>query len=100
MTDVKTVADLDAGATEALRNTLVALADSKRVMGIRYSDWLLGAPSLETSASSMSVIRSEWPSGPTRSRYERVFAFPRGPYRHLESPRAGRRDYCTCDRAG
>lgn len=44
----------------ALRRTLLALADSKRILGIRYSDWLLGAPSLEMGIAAASMAQDEW----------------------------------------
>lgn len=44
----------------ALRRTLLALADSKRLLGIRYSDWLLGAPSLEMGIAASSMAQDEW----------------------------------------
>jgi len=52
------------GASEeliaAFRRLLVSLADSKRVLGIRYSDWLLGAPSLEAGIAASSMAQDEW----------------------------------------
>lgn len=51
---------LDAGTRQALRRLIVTLADSKRVMGIRYSDWLLGAPSIETGIATSSMCQDEW----------------------------------------
>jgi len=44
----------------ALRRLILGLADSKRVMGIRYSDWLLGAPSIETGIAASSMSQDEW----------------------------------------
>lgn len=44
----------------ALRRTLLGLADSKRLLGIRYSDWLLGAPSLEMGIAASSMAQDEW----------------------------------------
>lgn len=44
----------------ALRRTLLSLADSKRLLGIRYSDWLLGAPSLEMGIAASSMAQDEW----------------------------------------
>jgi phenylacetate-CoA oxygenase PaaI subunit len=45
---------------EALRRFVLTLADSKRIMGIRYSDWLLGAPSIETGIAASSMSQDEW----------------------------------------
>ena len=44
----------------ALRRLILSLADSKRLMGIRYSDWLLGAPSIETGIAASSMTQDEW----------------------------------------
>jgi ring-1,2-phenylacetyl-CoA epoxidase subunit PaaC len=44
----------------ALKRLILTLADSKRLMGIRYSDWLLGAPSIETGIAASSMAQDEW----------------------------------------
>ena len=44
----------------ALRRLILSLADSKRLMGIRYSDWLLGSPSIETGIAASSMAQDEW----------------------------------------
>lgn len=44
----------------ALKAHILTLADSKRLMGIRYSDWLLGAPSIETGIAASSMCQDEW----------------------------------------
>jgi ring-1,2-phenylacetyl-CoA epoxidase subunit PaaC len=46
--------------TAAFRRLLVSLADSKRILGIRYSDWLLGAPSIEAGIAASSMAQDEW----------------------------------------
>ena len=51
---------LDAPTRAALRRLVLSLADSKRLMGIRYSDWLLGAPSLEAGIAASSMCQDEW----------------------------------------
>jgi 1,2-phenylacetyl-CoA epoxidase catalytic subunit len=51
---------LDDEGRAALERLILTLADSKRMMGIRYSDWLLGAPSLETGISASSMAQDEW----------------------------------------
>jgi ring-1,2-phenylacetyl-CoA epoxidase subunit PaaC len=51
---------LDAPTHSALKRLVVSLADSKRLMGIRYSDWLLGAPSIETGIAASSMAQDEW----------------------------------------
>lgn len=51
---------MDAATRSALKRLVLSLADSKRLMGIRYSDWLLGAPSIETGIAASSMAQDEW----------------------------------------
>jgi ring-1,2-phenylacetyl-CoA epoxidase subunit PaaC len=44
----------------AFQRLLLSLADSKRIMGLRYSDWLLGAPSIEAGIAASSMAQDEW----------------------------------------
>ena len=60
MSDILEIGALEDGSKEALRRLIVTLADSKRLMGIRYSDWLLGAPSIETGIATSSMTQDEW----------------------------------------
>lgn len=53
-------ADLSGDLANGVRRTILGLADSKRLLGIRYSDWLLGAPSLETGIAASSMAQDEW----------------------------------------
>ena len=59
-TTFKSVQDMEPAAREGLRRALLSLADGKRLMGIRYSDWLLGAPSIETGIAASSMAQDEW----------------------------------------
>jgi len=54
------VDSLDDSTREALRRQILTLADSKRLMGIRYSDWLIGAPTIETGIAASSMAQDEW----------------------------------------
>jgi len=59
----KTIEGLTAESTEvqaAFRRLLLGLADTKRLLGIRYSDWLLGAPSIEGGIATSSMAQDEW----------------------------------------
>jgi len=61
MTDTVTSPEaLDDRTRDALRRLVLTLADSKRLMGIRYSDWLLGSPSIETGIAASSMTQDEW----------------------------------------
>jgi ring-1,2-phenylacetyl-CoA epoxidase subunit PaaC len=53
-------AALPEDARAALRALLLALADSKRVLGLRYSDRMLGAPTLEAGIAASSMAQDEW----------------------------------------
>lgn len=52
--------ELSAEVREALERLILGLADAKRVLGIRYSEWVLGAPSLEAGISAASMCQDEW----------------------------------------
>lgn len=60
MSDFLRTESLDDASRSALRRLILSLADSKRLMGIRYSDWLLGAPSIETGIAASSMCQDEW----------------------------------------
>ena len=47
----------------ALRDLVLCLADSKRVLGLRYSDRMLGAPTLEAGIAASSMAQDEWGHG-------------------------------------
>jgi 1,2-phenylacetyl-CoA epoxidase catalytic subunit len=51
---------LDTDGRSALERLILTLADTKRLMGIRYSDWTLGAPSIETGIAASSMAQDEW----------------------------------------
>lgn len=57
---VQSVDELDPPVRDALRRHILTLADSKRLLGIRFSDWLLGAPSIETGIAASSMAQDEW----------------------------------------
>lgn len=46
-----------------LGTLLLILADNKRLLGIRYSDWILGAPALEAGISCSAMAQDEWGHG-------------------------------------
>ena len=43
-----------------LARHILSLADTKRILGIRYSDWILGSPSIETGIAASSMAQDEW----------------------------------------
>ena len=60
---VEKAEQLPAEVRTALRDLILSLADSKRLLGIRYSDWMLGAPTLEAGISASSMAQDEWGHG-------------------------------------
>ena len=57
---LESAAGLPEDARAALRALILALADSKRVLGLRYSDRMLGAPTLEAGIAASSMAQDEW----------------------------------------
>jgi ring-1,2-phenylacetyl-CoA epoxidase subunit PaaC len=57
---IDSAADLSDAGRDALRGLILALADSKRVLGLRYSDRMLGAPTLEAGIAASSMAQDEW----------------------------------------
>lgn len=51
---------VDPAAREATRDLILVLADSKRLLGYRYAEWMLGAPELETGIACSSMAQDEW----------------------------------------
>jgi ring-1,2-phenylacetyl-CoA epoxidase subunit PaaC len=85
-------------ARGALRDLVLALADSKRVLGLRYSDRMLGAPTLEAGIAASSMAQDEWGHG--RLTYALLSDFgddPRGDLEHAR-PAAEYRSAAVLDR--
>ncbi len=77
---------LPADVRAPLRDLILALADSKRVLGLRYSDRMLGAPTLEAGIAASSMAQDEWGHG--RLTYALLGDLGEDPKR-LEHERAG-----------
>jgi ring-1,2-phenylacetyl-CoA epoxidase subunit PaaC len=45
---------------QEVRDLILVLADSKRLLGYRYAEWMLGAPELETGIALSSMAQDEW----------------------------------------
>lgn len=52
--------ELSPVARTGVRDLILALADSKRLLGMRYANWMLGAPELETGIACASMAQDEW----------------------------------------
>ena len=48
---------------QAVRDLILVLADSKRMLGTRYAEWILGAPELEAGIACASMAQDEWGHG-------------------------------------
>lgn len=59
MTEGTTVA-LGAATRDSVRDLILVLADSKRLLGFRYAEWMLGAPELESGIACSSMAQDEW----------------------------------------
>jgi ring-1,2-phenylacetyl-CoA epoxidase subunit PaaC len=46
-----------------MRDLILVLADSKRLLGTRYAEWILGAPELEAGIACASMAQDEWGHG-------------------------------------
>jgi ring-1,2-phenylacetyl-CoA epoxidase subunit PaaC len=57
-TETKTA--LDAAARSGVRDLILVLADTKRLLGYRYAEWMLGAPELEAGIACSSMAQDEW----------------------------------------
>lgn len=60
MTEATLSAGEQTAADRALRDLILVLADSKRLLGTRYAEWILGAPELETGIACASMAQDEW----------------------------------------
>ncbi|MGH7554514.1 MAG: 1,2-phenylacetyl-CoA epoxidase subunit PaaC [Longimicrobiales bacterium] len=52
--------DLATSVREDVRELILVLADSKRLIGMRYAGWILGAPELEAGIACASMAQDEW----------------------------------------
>jgi ring-1,2-phenylacetyl-CoA epoxidase subunit PaaC len=63
-TEVRDVAgELSTEARGAVRDLILVMADSKRLLGMRYAGWILGAPELEAGIACASMAQDEWGHG-------------------------------------
>ncbi len=78
----KSADELPAEAREALEATLLSLADNKRILGMRYGEWILGAPTLEAGIACSAMAQDEW--GHARILYATLkdFGTDPGPLEH------------------
>lgn len=58
--EAATAGDLADTVRDAVRDLILVLADSKRLLGMRYGNWMLGAPELEAGIACASMAQDEW----------------------------------------
>lgn len=82
--------ELPEDAREHLADLLLLLADNKRILGLRYANWILGAPALEAGISCSAMAQDEWGHG--RILYAMLRDFDRDPdtLEHEREPEAYR----------
>jgi phenylacetate-CoA oxygenase PaaI subunit len=61
--DYARAAELPPSVRQATRDLILVLADSKRLLGMRYGQWILGAPELEAGIACASMAQDEWGHG-------------------------------------
>lgn len=49
--------------SDPTRDLILVLADTKRLLGMRYAEWILGAPALEAGIACASMAQDEWGHG-------------------------------------
>jgi len=82
----KAAGDLPETVREPMGELLLVLADNKRLLGMRYADWILGAPALEAGIACSAMAQDEWGHG--RIVYAMLRDFGFDPH-HLEHERDG-----------
>jgi phenylacetate-CoA oxygenase PaaI subunit len=60
MATTETLSTLTPVVHGAIRDLILVLADSKRLLGMRYGEWILGAPELEAGIACASMAQDEW----------------------------------------
>ncbi len=66
----------------ATGDLILILADNKRVLGMRYSDWILGAPSVAAGIACSAMAQDEWGHGRIFYSMLRDFDFDPGYLEH------------------
>jgi len=81
-----TVDTIATGVRTGIADLVLVLADSKRLLGMRYAGWILGAPELEAGIACASMAQDEW--GHARLLYALMRDFDHDPEQleHERSP--------------
>jgi ring-1,2-phenylacetyl-CoA epoxidase subunit PaaA len=75
----RTAGDVPMELRADLAALLLSLADNKRLLGMRYAEWLLGAPTLEAGIACSAMAQDEW--GHSRILYAMLKDFGEDPGR-------------------
>lgn len=59
MTDLAGADELSAEARQCLANWLMAMSDTKHLLGLRYAEWCTGAPELEADIAASAMAQFE-----------------------------------------
>lgn len=89
----RTADDVPDEVRDDLGSLLLSLADNKRLLGMRYAEWLLGAPTLEAGIACSAMAQDEWGHG--RILYAMLNDFGRDPGRLEHDREAG--EYCSSE---
>jgi len=60
MADYTKAAELPTETRAGVRDLILVLADTKRLLGMRFGNWILGAPELEAGIACASMAQDEW----------------------------------------
>ena len=60
LNEAASATDLPEALRTSVRDIILMLADSKRLLGMRYGNWMLGAPELEAGIACASMAQDEW----------------------------------------
>jgi phenylacetate-CoA oxygenase PaaI subunit len=89
----RTAEELPPDVRNDLAVLLLSLADNKRLLGMRYAEWLLGAPTLEAGIACSAMAQDEWGHG--RILYAMLKDFGHDPA-YLEHGRPAE-EYCNSE---
>lgn len=78
----KAAANVPEALQEPLARVLLSLADNKRLLGMRYSEWILGAPTLEAGIACSAMAQDEWGHGRILYAMLKDFGRDPGPLEH------------------
>ena len=75
MTEIANPEELSAEVRQSLANWLMAMSDTKHLLGLRYAEWCTGAPELEADIAASAMAGS-------MTRGSRRSLLGRAPYTH------------------